>query len=112
MIYASYAHLDLFPETLSEPREYFCETPEKGSPYILFGGRILNMDAITEARLLANLRAHRVPGGIWSISPTAEAICGTAWSASILSPKKNSSPILRSRKKLGGIRRKNSRTTA
>ena len=64
MIYASYAHLDLFPETLSEPREYFCETPEKGSPYILFSGRILNMDAITEARLLANLRAHRVPGGI------------------------------------------------
>ena len=64
MIYASYAHLDLFPETLSEPREYFCETPKKGSPYILFSGRILNMDAITEARLLANLRAHRVPGGI------------------------------------------------
>ena len=64
MIYASYAHLDLFPETLSEPREYFCETPEKKSPYILFGGRILNMDVITEARLLANLRAHRVPGGI------------------------------------------------
>lgn len=64
MIYASYTHLDLFPETLSEPREYFCETPEEGSPYILFGGRILNMDAITEARLLANLRAHRVPGGI------------------------------------------------
>ena len=69
MIYASYAHLDLFPETLSEPREYFCETPEKGSPYILFSGRILNMDAITEARLLANLRAHRVPSNICADIP-------------------------------------------
>lgn len=73
MIYASYAHLDLFPETLSEPREYFCETPEKGSPYILLNGRILNMDAITEARLLANLRAHRVSGGIAGF-PTAKNV--------------------------------------
>ena len=64
MIYASYAHLDLFPETLSEPREYFCEKTEKSCSHLLFSGRILNMDAITEARLLANLRAHRVPGGI------------------------------------------------
>ena len=32
MICASYAHLDLFSETLSEPREYFCKTPEKEQP--------------------------------------------------------------------------------
>lgn len=37
---------------------------EAESPYMLFAGRILNMYAITEARLLKNIRAHRVPGGI------------------------------------------------
>ena len=61
MIYASYAHLNLFPETLVEPLKYETETEH---PYVLFGGRILNMDAITESRLLKNIRAHRVPGGI------------------------------------------------
>lgn len=64
MIYSSYTHLELFPETLVEPRDYTTEKAEDGNPYVLFGGRILNMDAITEARLLRNLRAHRVPGGI------------------------------------------------
>ena len=63
MIYASYAHLDLFPETIVEPLTY--ETQDK-NPYIMFGGRILNMDAITESRLLKNIRAHKVPGGVCS----------------------------------------------
>jgi len=61
MLYASYAHLNLFPETIVEPIKY--ET-EAGNPYVMFGGRILNMDAVTESRLLKNIRAHRVPGGI------------------------------------------------
>lgn len=61
MLYASYAHLNLFPGTIVEPLQY--ET-EAAHPYVLFGGRILNMDAVTEARLLKNIRAHRVPGGI------------------------------------------------
>ena len=61
MIYASYAHLNLFPETIVEPMQYQTEAE---NPYMLFGGRILNMDAITESRLLKNIRAHRVPGGI------------------------------------------------
>lgn len=61
MIYSSYAHLDLFPETIVESIEYQTEAE---SPHVLFVGRILNMDAITEARLLKNIRAHRVPGGI------------------------------------------------
>ena len=64
MIYGSYAHLDLFPETLVEPREYTTEKSNCGNPYVLFGGKILNMDVITESNLLSNLRAHRVPGGI------------------------------------------------
>lgn len=61
MIYSSYAHLDLFPETIVEPMQYQTEAE---SSCVLFAGRILNMDAITEARLLKNIRAHRVPGGI------------------------------------------------
>ncbi|WP_409969148.1 tyrosine-type recombinase/integrase [Bengtsoniella intestinalis] len=61
MLYGSYAHLNLFPETLIEPVKYDIE--EENS-YVLFGGRILNMDAITESRLLKNLRSHRIPGGI------------------------------------------------
>lgn len=66
MIYASYAHLNLFPETLIEPNLYTAEESKGDNPYVLFGGRILNMDAINESRLLSNLRAHRVPGGICS----------------------------------------------
>lgn len=61
MIYASYAHLNLFPETIVEPIK--CQK-EADNPYVLFAGRILNMDAVTESRLLKNLRAHRIPGGI------------------------------------------------
>lgn len=61
MIYSSYAHLDLFPETIVEPMQYQTEAE---NPHVLFAGRILNMHAITEARLLKNIRAHRVPGGI------------------------------------------------
>ena len=66
MIYASYTHLNLFPETLVEPNLYTTEKSKSDNPYILFGGKILNMDAINESRLLSNLRAHRVPGGICS----------------------------------------------
>lgn len=61
MLYGSYAHLNLFPETLVKPIEY---NTEEENPCVLFGGRILNMDAITEARLLKNLRSHRIAGGI------------------------------------------------
>jgi hypothetical protein len=64
MILASYAHLNLFPETLIEPNLYTTEKGSDDNPYVLFGGKILNMDAINEARLLSNIRAHRVPGGI------------------------------------------------
>lgn len=63
MIFGSYTHLNLFPETFVELREY---TTDTDNPYVLFGGKILNMDLITEARLLNNLRSHRVPGGICS----------------------------------------------
>jgi integrase len=65
MIYGSYAHLDLSPDTLWQPREYAHEEAiSESNSYVMFGGRILNMDAITESRLLRNLRAHRVPGGV------------------------------------------------
>lgn len=61
MLYASYVHLNLFPVTLIEPIKY---EKEAENPCVLFGGRILNMDIITESRLLKSLRSHRVPGGI------------------------------------------------
>lgn len=61
MLYASYAHLNLFPETIVDPIKYKTKAEH---PYVLFGGRIINMDAVTESRLLKNIRAHRVPGGI------------------------------------------------
>ena len=44
-----------------EPIQYEKETQH---PYVMFGGRILNMDVVTESRLLKNIRSHRVPGGI------------------------------------------------
>jgi hypothetical protein len=44
-----------------EPIKYETEAEH---PYVMFGGRILNMDAVTESRLLKNIRAHRIPGGI------------------------------------------------
>ena len=64
MILGSYAHLNLFPETLVAPNLYTTEEAQNDNPYVLFGGKILNMDAINESRILSNLRAHRVPGGI------------------------------------------------
>lgn len=65
MIWNSYAHLDLKPETIVEKQKYVLkesEKPEAG--YILFGGRILNMEEALEKRLLKNIRAQKVPGGI------------------------------------------------
>lgn len=65
MIWNSYAHLDLKPETIVEKQKYVLkesEKPEAG--YILFGGRILNMEDALEKRLLKNIRAQKVPGGI------------------------------------------------
>jgi len=37
---------------------------EAENPYVLFGGRILYMDSVTESRLIKNIRAHRVQGGV------------------------------------------------
>lgn len=51
----------LFSETIVEPIKYETEVEH---PYVIFGGKILNMDTVTESRLLKNIRAHRVPGGI------------------------------------------------
>lgn len=65
MIWNSYAHLDLKPETIVEKQKYILKEsvkPEAG--YILFGGRILNMEDALEKRLLKNIRAQKVPGGI------------------------------------------------
>ena len=63
MIWNAYAHPDRKQEAMLDRQRQILSEPA-GNPYILFGGRILNMDEQLEARLLKNLRAHRVRGGI------------------------------------------------
>jgi hypothetical protein len=64
MILSSYNHLDLRPEVLAEKQRLVSGEPAAIS--VMFEGRILNMSPQTEARLLLNVRAHRVRGGICS----------------------------------------------
>lgn len=67
MIYNAYTHLDLLPETIIEKQEFVSnESGSRDDRYVLFGGRILNMEEHLERRLLKNLRAHKVRGGICS----------------------------------------------
>lgn len=67
MMLASYAHLNLKPETLVEKQQYVLNgQTDGGNSYVLFGGRILGMEEQLEKRLLKNIRAHRVRGGICS----------------------------------------------
>lgn len=65
MIYNAYAHLNLKPQVLLEKqRKVHKESTKDG--YIMFNGRILGMEEMLEKRLLKNIRALRVPGGICS----------------------------------------------
>ncbi len=64
MIFESYTHLYLMPEEIIEKQRYVLNEPEGKA--IMFAGRILNLDEQLEKRLLNNVRAHRVRGGICS----------------------------------------------
>ncbi|MBA1336122.1 MAG: hypothetical protein HPY66_2081 [Firmicutes bacterium] len=65
MLFGSYAHLDLKPKTLIQKQKYVLSEQENSeNPYVMFGGRILNMEGQLEKRLLKSIRAHRVRGGI------------------------------------------------
>lgn len=65
MILKSYNHLDLRPEIMTEKQRLVLG--ETGNlDVMMFKGRILNMNPQTEARLLENVRAHRIRGGICS----------------------------------------------
>lgn len=65
IIWNAYTHLNLKPETIvKKQRCVLKELLHTENKYILFGGRILDMDELLEMRLLKNFRAHRVPGGI------------------------------------------------
>lgn len=67
MIYKAYNHLDLMPEVITEKQLCVLDEPERNvGVNVLFGGRILNMEEQLEKRLLKNIRAHRLPGGICS----------------------------------------------
>lgn len=67
MIWNAYSHLDLKPKTIIEKQQYVMDEPrDNKNPYVLFNGRILNMNEQTEKRLLKNMRALKVPGGICS----------------------------------------------
>lgn len=62
------------PETIREKQNYvLAERQESDKRYVLFGGRILNMDEQMEQRLMKNLRAHRVRGGICSDITTCKS---------------------------------------
>jgi len=64
IIFESYTHLNLMPEKIIEKQRYVLN--ESGGKAIMFAGRILNLDEQLEKRLLKNIRAHRVRGGICS----------------------------------------------
>lgn len=67
MIYRAYNHLDLMPEVIIEKQLCVLNEPQRtAKSNVLFGGRILNMEEQLEKRLLRNIRAHRIPGGICS----------------------------------------------
>lgn len=67
MLLGAYAHLDLKPETIIKRQQYILDEPQsQENPYVLFGGRILNMEEQLEKRLLNRIRAHKVRGGICS----------------------------------------------
>jgi integrase len=65
MIWNAYSHLDLKPKTIIKKQNCVLKEPEKSNNnYVMFNGRILNMEGMLEKRLLKNIRAHRVLGGI------------------------------------------------
>lgn len=64
MIFESYTHLNLMPEKIIEKQRYVLNEPEGKA--MMFAGRILNFDEQLEKRLLKNIRAHRVRGGVCS----------------------------------------------
>jgi len=64
MIWDSYAHLGQRQEQMLEKQRQVIKEPA-AAPYI-FGGRIMHMEKELEERLLKNLRAHKVRGGICS----------------------------------------------
>jgi len=57
--------LELKPKTLVQKQKYVLDEQENSkNPYVMFGGRILNMEEQLEKRLLKSIRAHRIRGGI------------------------------------------------
>lgn len=64
MIYESYTHMDLNPEIILNKQNDVLGETNKDDKFIMFNGRILNMEEAVEKKLLRNIRAHRVNGGI------------------------------------------------
>ena len=64
MIYESYTHLDLNPNVIIDKQNDVLGEINNEGKYIVFNGRILNMEEALEKKLLRNIRAHRVNGGI------------------------------------------------
>jgi site-specific recombinase XerD len=63
MLWNAYTHLDNRPDAVKESQRRIISEPAT-NPYVLFGGRVQGMNEDDQARLLNNLRAHRVRGGI------------------------------------------------
>lgn len=90
MIFNAYAHLNLMPETIREKQNYvLAERQESDKRYVLFGGRILNMDEQMEQRLVKTSERTVSVVAYAATSPTAKVICGIALNAKPLCPMRS-----------------------
>lgn len=99
MIMSAYNHIDLKPETIIEKQSAVNHEQVKGIK-ALFEGRILNMDMDTEKRLLANLRAHKVRGGICSDVTNCSSDMMACLSCSFFIPELGQLPYFLEQEKL------------
>ena len=56
MIYESYTHMDLNPEFILDKQNDVLGESNDAGRYIVFNGRILNMEDVLEKKLLRNVR--------------------------------------------------------
>lgn len=109
MIYNAYAHLDLKPETIVEKQKFVSGEPgSRDERYILFGGRILNMNEQLETRLLKTCEHIEYEVGFVVISLVVKVTCGTAWSANSLYLMRNREIIILNKLRYGKQSRRNS----
>lgn len=102
MIFNAYAHLNLMPETIREKQNYvLAERQESDKRYVLFGGRILNMDEQVEQRLMKTSEPIASVGVYAAILQLAKVICGIALNVRHLWPIQNKQNTIANRQLFG-----------